>query len=64
MSDPDSVGRDENLGPDAESKKSVERNTFIFLTVFLFPILSVIIVGSYGFIVWMSHIIYGPPGGH
>lgn len=43
------------------SKKS-ERNTFIFLTVFLAPILSVILVGGFGFIVWISQILFGPPG--
>ncbi len=35
---------------------------FLFLTVVLFPVLAVAIVGGYGFIVWMSHLIGGPPG--
>jgi periplasmic nitrate reductase NapE len=49
-----------NLSP--EQKKKYERNTFIFLAVFLAPILSVIIVGGFGFTVWISQILMGPPG--
>ena len=41
--------------------KAEERNVFILLAVFLAPILSVIIVGGYGFMIWMSHLIFGPP---
>ncbi len=40
-----------------------ERITFIALVVFLAPILAVIIVGGYGFIVWMSQLLFGLPGG-
>ena len=43
------------------TSKKEERNAFIFLTVFLAPILSVIIVGGFGFMVWISQIIFGPP---
>ena len=46
----------------AAEQKSRERNTFIFLAVFLAPILSVAIVGGYGFLVWISQILTGPPG--
>ena len=41
--------------------KRKERNMFIFLTVFLAPILSVIIVGAIGFSIWISQILTGPP---
>lgn len=47
---------------DAPSK-SEERRTFILLAVVLAPVLSVAIVGGYGFIIWMSQLIYGPPTG-
>ncbi|MCV6824801.1 MULTISPECIES: periplasmic nitrate reductase, NapE protein [Halocynthiibacter] len=46
----------------AVSKKD-ERTAFIFLAVFLAPILAVAIVGGYGFMIWMSQIISGPPTG-
>ena len=40
-----------------------ERRAFILLVVFLAPVLSVMIVGGYGFIVWMSQLFLGQPGG-
>lgn len=46
----------------AEKQQKYEKNTFLFLTIFLAPILSVIIVGSYGFMIWISQILLGPPG--
>ena len=34
---------------------------FLVLTVLLAPILSVAVVGSYGFLIWMAQLIIGPP---
>lgn len=48
-------------GPEEPIEKKHERNTFLFLTILLAPILSVIIVGSFGFIVWISQLLFGPP---
>lgn len=45
-----------------DQSKRLETRLFIFLIVFLFPILAVTIVGGYGFIVWMTQLIIGPPG--
>lgn len=45
-----------------ENRQKYELRLFVFLIVFLFPILSVAVVGGYGFIVWMSQILTGPPG--
>jgi nitrate reductase NapE len=45
-----------------ESSKTDERRAFILLVVFLAPFVSVAIVGGFGFLVWMSQIILGPPG--
>ncbi len=39
-----------------------ERRVFIFIAVFLFPLLSIILVGGYGFVIWMLQLIFGPPG--
>lgn len=44
------------------ASKTKETRLFLFLVIFLFPILSVAIVGSYGFIVWIVQIFAGPPG--
>ncbi|RXJ71878.1 trimethylamine N-oxide reductase system protein TorE [Veronia nyctiphanis] len=44
-------------------KRSFEWRAFFFITVFLFPVLSLMIVGGYGFIIWMSQVFFfGPPG--
>jgi nitrate reductase NapE len=43
--------------------KADERRAFVLLAVVLFPVLSVAIVGGYGFLVWMYQLVYGPPTG-
>jgi|TARA_B110000014_G_C20043099_1_gene542277 nitrate reductase NapE len=51
-----------NKSPTEEQVKKYERNTFIFLSVFLAPILSVIIVAGFGFAIWFSQLaFFGPP---
>lgn len=46
-------------------KRSLEWKSFLFITVILFPVLSVVLVGGYGFIVWMLQVFFmGPPGTH
>lgn len=47
--------------PDHVLTKRGERRVFIFIAVFLFPILSVILVGGYGFLIWALQLIFGPP---
>ncbi len=42
--------------------KAEERRAFMFLAVLLAPILSFVIVGSNGFAIWMSQLVFGPPG--
>ncbi|WP_261815484.1 trimethylamine N-oxide reductase system protein TorE [Vibrio gallicus] len=50
--------------PDQE-QRSLEWKSFFFIAVVLFPILSVIFVGGYGFSVWMLQMfVWGPPGVH
>ncbi len=44
------------------SSKAQELGAFLFLTVFLFPVLAVLIVSGYGFAVWIWQIFNGPPG--
>ena len=43
------------------ASKSEERRVFIFLAVLLAPILSFMLVGGYGFIIWMLQLTFGPP---
>ena len=35
---------------------------FIILAVVIWPLIAVGIVGGYGFLVWMSQLVLGPPG--
>ena len=57
-----------DLSPEtaAQGKKAPSRpdelRAFLFLTVVLAPVIAVALVGGYGFVVWMSHLIFGPPG--
>ncbi len=43
-------------------QKRRELRAFLFLTIVLAPVLSVLIVGGFGFLVWMVQLIAGPPG--
>ena len=45
-----------------EDTKKDERLSFVLLVVFLAPVLSVMVVGGYGFAVWISQLLLGPPG--
>lgn len=38
-----------------------ERRLFLFITVVLFPLLAIALVGGFGFAVWISQMIFGPP---
>lgn len=46
----------------AAAKRSDETWAFLFLALLLFPILAIVSVGGFGFIVWMQHLMFGPPG--
>lgn len=48
---------DESLQVD----KRLERRMFMFITIVLFPLLSVMLVGGYGLLIWVSQMIWGPP---
>ncbi len=45
-----------------EVTKRDERRAFWFLAVLAAPILAVLVVGGYGFLVWISQVFTGPPG--
>ncbi|TKG24669.1 trimethylamine N-oxide reductase system protein TorE [Vibrio breoganii] len=48
-----------------EEKSSLEWKAFLVIAVVLFPVLSVVLVGGYGFVVWMLQVfVWGPPGIH
>lgn len=41
-------------------KRREELTVFVFICVFLFPLLSLSLIGAYGLIIWLSQVI----GGH
>jgi len=45
----------------APSTRREEWRSFLFFTVVMAPALAVIVVGGYGFLVWMYQLLTGPP---
>ena len=43
------------------SSRREELRSFLFFTVVMAPVLAVMIVGGYGFLVWMYYLVAGPP---
>ena len=42
--------------------KAQELRSFLLLAIVMAPVLAVIFVSGYGFLVWMYQLIAGPPG--
>lgn len=42
-------------------QQSMEWRVFLFITLVLFPVLSVMFVGGWGLLVWISQMLSGPP---
>jgi nitrate reductase NapE len=42
--------------------KAMELKAFLLLAVVMAPVLAVIVVAGYGFLVWMFQLVAGPPG--
>ncbi|MBG4494772.1 periplasmic nitrate reductase, NapE protein [Pseudomonas aeruginosa] len=51
-----------NEQPDQGRVKGMEARLFLFLVICLFPLLSVALVGGFGFCVWMYQLLAAPPG--
>lgn len=45
-----------------QQEKRTELTAFLFLTVILVPLLAVLVVAGYGFLVWIYQLFGGPPG--
>lgn len=54
----------ERQDPEIRPTRWDETFAFLFLAFVLFPLLSIILVGGFGLVLWMSHLIWGPPGSH
>jgi periplasmic nitrate reductase NapE len=46
--------------PEPISRRRMELAMFLLLAVFVWPLISVILVGGFGFIVWMKQLFFGP----
>ena len=53
----------EDQSRDAPSTRSEEWRSFLFFTIVMAPVLAVMVVGGYGFLVWMYQLLAGPPQG-
>jgi periplasmic nitrate reductase NapE len=43
------------------SQRRLELAMFLFLAVFLWPLIAVALISGYGFAVWISDLLFGPP---
>ncbi len=48
--------------PAPRNSRREEILAFLVLAVLIWPFVAVGTVGSYGFLVWMYQIVFGPPG--
>ncbi|MDH2344135.1 MULTISPECIES: periplasmic nitrate reductase, NapE protein [unclassified Bradyrhizobium] len=46
----------------AANSRRAELIVFAVIAAFIWPVVAVGVVGGYGFLVWMSQLILGPPG--
>jgi nitrate reductase NapE len=44
------------------TSRRAEFIVFAVIAAFIWPVVAVGVVGGYGFLVWMSQLILGPPG--
>ena len=56
------VSQDHNPHPKSTVTRRVELLVFAIIVAIIWPIMAVGVVGGYGFLVWMSQAILGPPG--
>lgn len=48
-----------------DNNKPAKKNeliVFVLITVFLFPLLSLLLVSGYGFSIWISQLLFAPTG--
>jgi periplasmic nitrate reductase NapE len=48
--------------PALGTSRRAELLVFAIIAAFIWPVVAVGVVGGYGFLVWMSQLILGPPG--
>ena len=53
---------EDSKGGKGSLTRTDELRSFLFLSVVMAPVIAVIIVAGYGFLVWMYQLLAGPPG--
>ena len=56
------VSQDRNPHQKSTVTRRAELLVFAIIAAIIWPIMAVGVVGGYGFLVWMSQAILGPPG--
>lgn len=56
------IGNNEATKPVDARLRRKEFIIFLLLAFGIWPIVAIAFVGSYGFLVWMLQIVFGPPG--
>lgn len=56
------AGADATPTLSAPSTRQEELRSFLFFTVVMAPVISVLLVATYGFVIWMYQLLAGPPG--
>ena len=56
------VSRNDSPHPRSSAGRRAELLVFAIIAAVIWPIMAVGVVGGYGFLVWMSQMILGPPG--
>ena len=46
----------------SDGTRRSELLAFLFLSIVLWPVVAIAVVGGYGFLIWMYQLIAGPPG--
>ena len=57
-----SVKQDAQPERSARTGRRAELFVFAIIAAFIWPVVAVGVVGGYGFIIWMTQLIVGPPG--
>jgi len=60
ISNPQDENSQDRVAP--RNSRREELFAFFVLAVLVWPVIAVVIVGGYGFTVWMLQIMLGPPG--
>jgi nitrate reductase NapE len=55
---------EQNRDPNLPATKNQERLAFLFVVAVVFPLIAILVVAGYGFLVWFWQMLFsGPPTG-